>query len=596
MNLTKIGDSIKEFLHTAFVYDPHTPVMFNSKWFLFTFLIFLGIYILLANQKRSRIIYVTLFSLFFYYKSSGWHFLLLLFSTITDYLFGLMIFMYQHEGILKRKVHILGKDWKLIDLSVWFGYDSEERGTSHIVRSKDISITFFEICVTIFDEFVNFFYTTQQRKRKQRFFLLLSLITNLGMLALFKYTQFFIENLNLLLDNPITVEALVLPVGISFFTFQTMSYTIDIYRKKLQPVNNPLDFAFYVSFFPQLVAGPIVRASEFIPQIRADIKVSKDEIGKGVMLILIGLFKKAVISDYISTSFVDPIFEVPTIHSGFENLLAVYAYALQIYCDFSGYSDMAIGIGLLLGYRLPPNFNKPYQSTSIQEFWRRWHISLSSWLRDYLYISLGGNRKGKVRTYINLLITMLLGGLWHGASWLFIIWGALHGVALALDRMLKDTGTWIRRRFLDMLDHRAAQKGTRRTYRFEKSYFSMVWGVIHHLGGLLFTFHFVCLGWIFFRSQNLDQAFSIIQQITSNFHWEVGWQVLTNSANHWTWVIMSLGFLLHFVPDNLDNVFEKGFIKSPMVLKSIALTVVIWVVMWVQVQIGGEQPFIYYQF
>ncbi len=596
MNLSGIADNLPEFLHEAFVHDPKVAVMFNSRWFLYTFLLFLGIYILLADQKKKRIIYVTLFSLFFYYKSSGWHFVLLLISTIVDYILGLMIFMYQHEGVLRRPVKFMGKTRYFIDLSVWFGYDSEQRGRGIISPFKEAFISFFEAVVSMLDSIVNFFYTPYQARRKQGFFLILSLIVNLGMLAIFKYTNFFIENINLFLDRPIGLTHIALPVGISFFTFQTMSYTIDIFRKKLQPVNNPLDFAFYVSFFPQLVAGPIVRASEFIPQIRADIKVSKEDISKGIMLITIGLFKKAVISDYISTTFVDQVFEVPTIHTGFENLLAVYGYALQIFCDFSGYSDMAIGIGLLLGYRLPLNFNAPYQSTSIQEFWRRWHISLSSWLRDYLYISLGGNRGGKVKTYVNLIITMLLGGLWHGASWLFIIWGALHGIALAFDRMLKDTGTYLRRRMLDVLDARAARRGVSRSYKFERSTFYLILSVISHILGVLLTFHFVCFCWIFFRATSLEQAFAILEQIANNFHAEVAWQVLTNPANQWTWVLMCLGFLLHYIPDNLDGVFQKGFIKAPLILKSFALAIVIWVVMMVQSQTGGEQPFIYYQF
>ncbi|MEO0898445.1 MAG: MBOAT family O-acyltransferase [Bacteroidota bacterium] len=596
MSLTEIVNNLPEFFRKVFVHDPETAVMFNSKWFLYTFLIFLGIYILLANNKDRRIIYVTIFSLFFYYKSSGWHFVLLLISTALDYLFGLMIYMFQHDGILTRRVKFLGKTRYWVDLSVWFGYDPEDRELNNIPKYKETFISFFEGVVSYMAQIVDFLYVDTDRKAKQKFFLFLSLLGNLGMLAIFKYTDFFIENLNLLLSDPLDLPNIALPVGISFFTFQTMSYTIDIYRRKLQPVSNPLDFAFYVSFFPQLVAGPIVRASEFIPQIRADIKVSKEDIGKGIMLITVGLFKKAVISDYISTTFVDQIFEVPTIHTGFENLLAVYGYALQIYCDFSGYSDMAIGIGLLLGYRLPLNFNAPYQSASIQDFWRRWHISLSSWLRDYLYISLGGNRKNRLRTYFNLLMTMLLGGLWHGSSWLFIIWGALHGFALAMDRMLKDTGTYLRRRFLDILDERAASRGESRSYRFEKSNWSTLLSVLSHVFGVIFTFHFVCFCWIFFRSTSLDQAFSVIDQILNNFHFEVGWQVLTNPAYHWTWVLMCLGYFLHFVPDNLDNFFEKGFIKAPWPLKSVVLAAIIWVVIIVQFQTGGEQPFIYYQF
>lgn len=222
--------------------------------------------------------------------------------------------------------------------------------------------------------------------------------------------------------------------GHLFFTFQSLSYTIDVYRRQITPLTSLLDYAFYVSFFPQLVAGPIVRARDFIPQIRRPLFVSNEMFGRGIFLIVSGLFKKAVISDYISVNFVERIFDNPTLYSGVENLIGVYGYALQIYCDFSGYSDMAIGIALLLGFHFNINFDSPYKSASITEFWRRWHISLSSWLRDYLYISLGGNRKGKIRQYANLIITMFLGGLWHGASWNFVLWGMMHGVALAAHK------------------------------------------------------------------------------------------------------------------------------------------------------------------
>mgnify|MGYP001428512784 FL=1 len=248
-------------------------------------------------------------------------------------------------------------------------------------------------------------------KIKRKLIVTLSLCINLGLLVYFKYTNFFFN----------TIYDIFLPVGISFFTFQSLSYTIDVYRREIKALHNPLDYAFYVSFFPQLVAGPIVRARDFIPQIRRPLFVSREMFGEGVFFIVSGLFKKAIISDYISVNFVERIFDNPGLYSGIENLFGVYGYAMQIYCDFSGYSDMAIGIALLLGFRFPINFNSPYKADSITDFWHRWHISLSTWLRDYLYISMGGNRKGKLRTYFNLFMTMLLGGLWHGASWNFVV-------------------------------------------------------------------------------------------------------------------------------------------------------------------------------
>ena len=288
--------------------------------------------------------------------------------------------------------------------------------------------------VTVSDFFIARFMAGTSVGWKRKASVVLSLAINLGLLAYFKYTNFLGDVFASLLGGTFHHYDIFLPVGISFFTFQSLSYTIDVYRKDITPLTNLLDYAFYVSFFPQLVAGPIVRARDFIPQIRRPLFVSHEMFGRGIFLIASGLFKKAIISDYISVNFVERIFDNPTLYSGVENLMGVYGYALQIYCDFSGYSDMAIGIALLLGFHFNKNFDSPYKSASITEFWRRWHISLSSWLKDYLYISLGGNRKGKIRQYANLVITMFLGGLWHGASWNFVVWGLFHGIALAAHK------------------------------------------------------------------------------------------------------------------------------------------------------------------
>ena len=255
--------------------------------------------------------------------------------------------------------------------------------------------------VTVCDFFIARLMAREAIPWLRKAWVVLSLFINLGLLCYFKYTNFFIEIARDLFGAGfLEFQNIFLPVGISFFVFQSMSYTIDIYRGQLKPLGNWCDYLFYLSFFPQLVAGPIVRARDFIPQIRRNpVVVTREMFGTGVFLILTGLFKKAIISDYISLNFVDRIFDEPLLYSGFECLAGIYGYALQIYCDFSGYSDMAIGIALLLGFRFPKNFDAPYKSATITEFWRRWHISLSSWLRDYLYISLGGNRKGKLRTY-----------------------------------------------------------------------------------------------------------------------------------------------------------------------------------------------------
>ncbi|MCB0845152.1 MAG: MBOAT family protein, partial [Bacteroidetes bacterium] len=338
-------------------------------------------------------------------------FILLLISTIIDFTLGILIHLYHSEERTYRKVRIWPfKQFEILDLSKEFSIQLRPWLGPYYGKIVRASFMLLSLILTAIDGLTSKFVSPENNKKKRFFYLITSVVANLGLLAYFKYTNFFIGTINEVAGSNIQFAHIFLPVGISFFTFQTMSYTIDIFRKRLTPVISILDFAFFVSFFPQLVAGPIVRAVDFLPQIRDKIRVTQEDIGKGLLLICTGLFKKAVISDYISVNFVDRVFENPSLYSGFENLMSIYGYALQIYCDFSGYSDMAIGIGLLLGFRLPINFLAPYQSKSIQEFWRRWHISLSSWLRDYLYISMGGNRKGQRRTYINLMMTMILGG------------------------------------------------------------------------------------------------------------------------------------------------------------------------------------------
>ena len=410
----------------------------------------------------------------------------------------------------------------------------------------------------------------QQIKRKKRMIFIGCLLVNLGILAVLKYTNFAIANVNGIAAlftgrHSIARVNLVLPLGISFYTFQTMSYTIDVYRKEITPLTNLLDYAFYVSFFPQLVAGPIVRARDFIPQIRRPLFVSKEMFGKGIFLIVSGLFKKAVISDYISINFVERIFDNPTLYSGVENLMGVYGYALQIYCDFSGYSDMAIGIALLLGFHFNMNFDSPYKSASITEFWRRWHISLSSWLRDYLYISLGGNRKGKIRQYANLIITMFLGGLWHGASWNFVFWGMLHGVALAAHKF------WM---------------GITGRKKGERSH------GIRRFFGIVITFHFVCFCWIFFRNADFSTSLDMLNQIFTAFRPRLFTQLV---EGYWeVFALMSLGFFLHFVPDSWEHACCKAVIRLPLIGKALLLVAMIYLV--IQMKSSEIQPFIYFQF
>lgn len=420
--------------------------------------------------------------------------------------------------------------------------------------------------VTVIDFYTGYWLNRIKEKAKRKWLVVLSLCINLGLLGYFKYTNFFGQIICSLIGHHFSSFDIFLPVGISFFTFQSLSYTIDIYRKDIQPLNNILDYAFYVSFFPQLVAGPIVRARDFIPQIRKPVFVSQEMFGRAIFLIVGGLFKKAVISDYISINFVDRIFDNPLLYSGLENLMGVYGYAIQIYCDFSGYSDIAIGIALLLGFHFNINFNSPYKSASITEFWRRWHISLSTWLRDYLYISLGGNRKGKLRQYFNLIITMFIGGLWHGASWNFIAWGTLHGAALAIHK------AW--------MGITRQKKGGNKLYGWRRCL------------AVIITFHFVCFCWIFFRSSDFSTALNLLTQIFTSFHGELLSQLFDG---YWkVFILIALGFVMHFMPDKYENKLCNCVIQMPFAAKIMMVVMFIYIV--IQIKGSAVQPFIYFQF
>lgn len=484
-------------LKQLFVYQPDAPLIFNSGLFLFLFTGFLWIYISLSRTHKPKLIFVVLFSLYFYYKSSGIYFLLLVFATAIDFTLAKLI--YASTNSLHRK-----------------------------------------------------------------FYIVLTLAVNLGMLAWFKYANFLLGSFFAIAGADFQPLDIFLPVGVSFFTFQSLSYTLDVYRGNLKPVDNILDYAFFVSFFPQLVAGPIVRASDFLPQIHKPTMVTAEMFGRGVFLIGCGLFKKAVISDYISTNFIDRVFDAPALYSGIENLFAVYGYALQIYCDFSGYSDMAIGIALLLGFHFPMNFNSPYQSKNVTEFWRRWHISLSTWLRDYLYIPLGGNRKGVARTYINQLITMLLGGLWHGASWRFIIWGGLHGAGLAAHKFYRS---------------RVARPARRH-------------GPLKNFARIFLTFQFVCFCWIFFRAADMATVGEILNQIFFHFNLSVLGDFLVGYKG--VLMLMAIGYILHFLPREAELAAEETITTMPLAGKAAFMISVIILVM--QTKSAGIQPFIYFQF
>lgn len=500
------------------LYSEQSPLLFTQTLFWVFFAGVLLCYQTLHTRIFARNFFLMIFSLYFYYLSSGWYFGLLVFSTYVDYYIGKWI--HASQDPLRRK--------RLVTASV---------------------------------------------------------VINLATLAYFKYAYFFTDQFNLLTGADLQttnflaafanevfaleldIHKIILPVGISFYTFQTISYSVDIYRREIEPVKNIWDFAFYVSFFPQLVAGPIVRASDFVPQIYRRYELSEVEYGQAIYMILCGLTKKILISDYVSVNFVDRVFESPGSFSGFENLMATYGYAIQIYCDFSGYTDIAIGLSLLLGFRLPANFKSPYKSLNITDFWRRWHISLSSWLRDYLYISLGGNRKGRVLTYLFLLTTMLLGGLWHGAHVRFIVWGALHGAALALHKMwMEVTGSSAKE-----ADHQPVVM-------------KVFWGLI--------TFHFVCLCWIFFRAADMDRALQVITQITTNFRLDLIGEMLQGYAK--VFAVIVLGFVMHLLPTTWKEHWRDRFVLLPDFVRATAILILLLVLF--QVHSAESQPFIYFQF
>jgi alginate O-acetyltransferase complex protein AlgI len=316
--------------------------------------------------------------------------------------------------------------------------------------------------------------------------LIFSLVTNLGLLAYFKYTNFFLDNIAVLLQRPIGHLDIILPVGISFYTFKTLSYTIDVYRREIRTCRSLWQYAMFVTYFPELVAGPIVRASVFLPQLKRSLRPSWARTLIGLQLVLLGVTKKLLIADRLSV-FADAIFAQPSAYSPLTVLTGVVAYSLQIYCDFSGYSDIAIGVSKIVGFDLPENFNMPYLATSMIDFWRRWHITLSNWLRDYVFFSIGGLRKNPLNKYRNVLITMLLGGLWHGASWTFVFWGLLHGVGLIVNHWWEDN----RRR-------------KRRKPRSDWWVKILCWAA---------TYAFVCLTWIFFRAQTFSTAIAVVRKV-----------------------------------------------------------------------------------
>jgi D-alanyl-lipoteichoic acid acyltransferase DltB (MBOAT superfamily) len=397
--------------------------------------------------------------------------------------------------------------------------------------------------------------------RQRRAIVAVAVTLHLLLLGTFKYCDFLVGSVNALarglgLTHELPFVEIILPVGISFFTFHGISYVVDVYRGDVAVCRRLTDMLLYIAFFPQLVAGPIVRAAFLLPQLYAAPRAGI-AVGPPLMLILGGLFKKMVMANYLATDLVDPVFFDPASFSTLDLLLAAYGYAVQIYCDFSAYSDMAIGLAALLGYRFPPNFNQPYRAQSFQEFWRRWHISLSSWLRDYLYKPLGGSRRGRLLTARNLLITMLLGGIWHGAAWKFVAWGAMHGVALVAERAL----------FRSRVPRPRSVAG--------------------QILATLFVFHVVCLAWVFFRADSFDTVMiylGAMARLTPG----------VAQATPFTLGLIVLGLAMHFVPGDFSRRLALRLAAWPA--WALAAGAGLGVTCIDALGPDGVAPFIYFQF
>jgi D-alanyl-lipoteichoic acid acyltransferase DltB (MBOAT superfamily) len=399
---------------------------------------------------------------------------------------------------------------------------------------------------------------------RRRALLVLGLGGNLAVLGYFKYYDFFVSSSqNLLslvgLDVPLEVRSVVLPVGISFYTFMGIAYLVDVYRGDTQPTSLG-KFAAYLSFFPHLVAGPIVRPNELIPQLETPRDPRRVDTSRAFYLIATGLFKKVVIANYLAANIVDEVFAAPGEHSSLELLIGVYAYAVQIYADFSGYTDIAIGIALLLGFRFPQNFDSPYAAVSLQDFWRRWHMTLSRWLRDYVYIPLGGNRRGLAITYRNLLLTMLLGGLWHGAGWTFVAWGAIHGLGLVAERRRRTRPGFVERPATGL---------------------SLAWQ-------RLATFHLVCFAWIFFRSDSFEAAWELIVGLFT------AWGAPSPLVTGGVLAAIAVGIGAQYLPDRVSRELMARLSRLPVVGQAAVLALALLATHAMGPE--GVAPFIYFQF
>ena len=419
------------------------------------------------------------------------------------------------------------------------------------------------VATSILDWFFALQIKIETTKKMRRFWLWLSIAISVGILGLFKYANFVIWNINELMKSNFQPLDLIMPLGISFYTFKTISYVVDVYKGKIEPTESWLDYLFYLSFFPALAMGPIVRAREFLPQLRDNKEPTKQMIYSGFWLVLLGVIKKAVFADYLA-QYSDIAFGSADGYSGFELAMAMIGYTMQIYCDFSGYSDMAIGLGRIMGFDLGINFNFPYRSLNPTEFWKRWHITLSMWLMDYVYIPLGGNRKGKLRQYFNLMATMLIGGLWHGAAWNYIVWGGVHGVGLIVHKITKKP-----------LDNYLPSDN--------KAVKFVSW---------LFAFIFIVITMTIFGAGDVGTSWTVIRKSFTEF--DPAYFTFFVRARYTWCILLTVIFALHFVPVKIYERLTSWFVGCHWLVKLLIFIVVVQMV--IQFSSAEVKPFIYNQF
>ena len=609
-------------MEKIFSFDPNSPLLFTQFYFWAFLAVVFMIFTLIGSKRLLRNAFLFLVSVFFYFKTSGLSLLILLFVTVSDFLIAKRISKSKKEGVRKA--------WLILSLVI------------------DLSILCYFKYAYFFADFIHS-------------------ITGLEI----KVVNIFSQIGNIIAGKELfSVDSIVLPVGISFFTFQVISYTVDVYRKEIEPVRNILDFGFYVSFFPQLVAGPIVKASDFIPQLYKNFHLGRRQFGIAVFWILNGLAKKIILSDYIAVNFVDRVFENPLLFTGFENFAALFGYSLQVYADFSGYTDIAIGVAMLMGFYLPQNFDSPYKAANPQDFWRRWHMSLSRWLKGYLYIPLGGNREASFGTYfwivlfaiiaailssswavslifvgiallmivishfskdrkksiianLNRFITMLLGGLWHGASWNFIIWGGLNGIGMIAFQFWKKTGWHLKMVYITIIT--AALCAVRHFYPLPIWNLLTVWMLVIFAGtvvryvyhlckgqkgqklgyiwGVIQTFVFITFTRLFFRSgSNLDPetanleawntAKNMVNQIGSKWNTAVIPDII---ANYWeVFILIILGMIIHWLPSRWKRWYRINFALLPLPVMLLVVVAAVFVIY--QFITADMQAFIYFQF